>query len=172
MGWMRRSRHPAFGAGCGQLFLTHRDAYQRMGGHAAVKASLHDGITLPRAYRRAGLRTDLCDATDLAVCRMYRGGRELWAGLAKNAREGLAAPKAILPWTLILLGGQVLPFGLLAVEPRPAAVAVLAAYAPRLIAAIRFRQSWLGALLHPAGIVVLLAIQWYAAGREWIGRPV
>jgi hypothetical protein len=172
MVWMRRCRHPAFGAGCGQLFLTHRDDYRRMGGHAAVKLSLHDGITLPRAYRRAGLRTDLCDATDLAVCRMYRGGRDMWAGLAKNAREGLAAPKAIIPWTVILLGGQVLPFVLLAVEPWPMAVAVVAAYVPRLIAAMRFRQSWLGALLHPVGILLLLAIQWYAAGRELIGRPV
>jgi hypothetical protein len=172
MGWMRRTRHPAFGAGCGQLFVTHRDAYRKMGGHAAVKASLHDGITLPRAYRRAGLRTDLCDATDLAVCRMYRGGRELWAGLTKNAREGLAAPRAILPWTLILFGGQVLPFGLLTASPWLAGLAVLAAYYPRLHAAVRFRQSWLGAVLHPVGILVLLAIQWSAAGRELFGRPV
>lgn len=30
---MRESRHPAYAAGCGQLFLTRRNAYERMGGH-------------------------------------------------------------------------------------------------------------------------------------------
>jgi hypothetical protein len=176
---MRLSRHPAFGAGCGQLFATRRDAYESVGGHAAIRSSLHDGIKLPRAYRRAGQMTGLCDATDLAVCRMYRCGRELWYGLAKNAREGLAHPKAIVPWTLILLGGQVLPYGLLAgtawLEPLPVALAGLAAgsaYAMRLDMTWRFRQSWVGALLHPACVLVLLAIQWYATVRALAGRPV
>jgi glycosyltransferase involved in cell wall biosynthesis len=179
LAWMRRTRHPAFGAGCGQLFVTRRDAYEAVGGHAAIRASLHDGLTLPRAYRRAGRRTDLCDATDLATCRMYRSGRELWYGLAKNAGEGLAHPKAIVPWTLLLFGGHVLPFVLLTgaawLEPRAlvlTGLAAAAAYYPRLHAAVRFRQSWLGALLHPLGVLLLLAIQWYAFGRALAGRPV
>ena len=89
---MRRSPDPAFAAGCGQLFITTRDAYDRSGGHSAVRATLHDGLKLPRAYRLAGLRTDVFDATELAVCRMYRSAGEVWNGLAKNAGEGLAAP--------------------------------------------------------------------------------
>jgi hypothetical protein len=176
---MRCFGHPAFGAGCGQLFVTRRDAYEAVGGHAAIRASLHDGITLPRAYRRAGFATDVCDATDIAVCRMYHSGRELWYGLAKNAGEGLASPKAIVPWTLLLGGGQILPFVLLAgmarLEPLPqilTVLAVTAAYYPRLHAAARFRQSWLGALLHPLGVLVLLAIQWYALARSLAGWPV
>jgi glycosyltransferase involved in cell wall biosynthesis len=176
---MRWSRHPAFGAGCGQLFLTQRESYDSVGGHAAVRGSLHDGITLPRAYRRAGRWTDLCDATDLAVCRMYRGGRELWFGLAKNAREGLAHPRAIVPWTFLLFGGQVLPVVLLSgaawLWPAPLALTGLAvafSYLVRLDAARRFRQSWLSAALHPAGVIILLAIQWYAVALAWAGRPV
>ena len=61
---MRWFRHPAFGAGCGQLFLARKSAYQAAGGHDAIRSSRHDGLMLPRAFRRAGLRTDLCDATD------------------------------------------------------------------------------------------------------------
>ena len=106
---MRRSPDPAFAAGCGQLFITTRDAYDRSGGHSAIRGTLHDGLKLPRAYRLAGLRTDVFDATDLAVCRMYRTAGEVWKGLAKNAGEGLAAPRLILPMTVILLGGQVFP---------------------------------------------------------------
>ena len=54
-----------------------------------IRSTFHDGIKLPRAFRAAGLMTDLCDATDVARCRMYRGSSELWHGLAKNAGEGL-----------------------------------------------------------------------------------
>jgi glycosyl transferase family 2 len=169
---MRRFRHPAWAAGCGQLFLARRGAYDSAGGHAAIRDSLHDGITLPRAFRRAGRRTDLCDATDLAVCRMYRSGRELWAGLSKNAHEGLGSPLGILPWTVILLGGQVLPWALLVSSPVAAGVVLLANYSVRLDAARRFRQSWLGALLHPVGVVLLVAIQWSALLRRLIGRPI
>jgi hypothetical protein len=175
---MRWSRRPGYGVGCGQLFVTTRAAYDAMGGHAAVRGSLHDGITLPRAYRRAGLATDVCDATGLAVCRMYRAAGELWRGLAKNAREGLASPRLLVPSTLLLLGGQVLPFALLAAGMWLSAdvlwlagLAVVGAYFPRIHAAFRFRESRVGALLHPFGVLILLAIQWYAAGRALLGRP-
>ena len=89
-------------------------AYDRSGGHAAIRATLHDGIKLPRAFRAPGFKTDLFDATDLAACRMYRTAGEVWLGLAKNAGEALAAPAMIVPMTPILLGGQVLPVILLA----------------------------------------------------------
>jgi len=169
---MRMLRHSAWSAGCGQLFLARSSAYDLAGGHAAIRRSLHDGLTLPRAFRRAGRRTDLCDATDLAVCRMYRCGRELWSGLSKNAHEGLGSLLGIVPWTGILLGGQVLPWAMLAWWPIAAGIVLLAHYSVRLHAAWRFRQSWLGALLHPIGIIVLVAIQWSALVRRMIGRPV
>ena len=177
---MRASRHPAYGSGCGQLFMARRDAYEKMGGHAAIRASLHDGLTLPRAFRQAGLMTDICDVTRLATCRMYRGFTELWHGLAKNATEGLAAPATIVPATVLLLGGQVIPvllftYGLLAPVSTAgrvlACLAVAAAYYPRIGACLRFEQSWRGALLHPCGILLLLSIQWYALGRAVMGRP-
>ncbi|MBV9811303.1 MAG: glycosyltransferase, partial [Acetobacteraceae bacterium] len=39
---MRRSPSPGLGAGCGQLFVARRTDYARAGGHAAIRASLHD----------------------------------------------------------------------------------------------------------------------------------
>ena len=44
---------------------------------------------------------------------MYRSAAEVWNGLAKNAGEGLASPRLIVPMTVILLGGQVLPLVLI-----------------------------------------------------------
>lgn len=181
---MRRSLHPAYGAGCGQLFLARRDAYEKAGGHAAIRASLHDGIALPRAFRSAGIATDLFDATDVAVCRMYHSAGEVWRGLGKNATEGLASPGKIVPVTALLLTGQVLPplllilllTGALPGGTAPAAAwlavpATIVALAPRLLAVSRFRQPLDGALLHPLAIVVFLAIQWNALGRRLLGRP-
>jgi len=106
---LSRSRHSnsaSLAAGCGQLFLTTRDAYRRAGGHYAIKSSLHDGIMLPRLFRRAGLRTDIFDASDLASCRMYDTNRDVLQGLMKNATEGIGSPKTIIPFTLLLGGGQ------------------------------------------------------------------
>jgi len=175
---MRRSRSPAFSAGCGQLFIAQREAYEKSGGHAMIRQTLHDGVKLPRLFRHAGFRTELFDATDLATCRMYHTNLETWRGLGKNATEGLAAPGVIFPMTLLLLGGQVLPFVLLALAARLTTVGLVCvslacglAYAPRLVAAWRFRQTLGSALLHPLGVFALLLIQWHALLRHLTGKP-
>jgi len=177
LGRMRRSVDPAYAAGCGQLFIAQRTAYREAGGHEAIRASWHDGIRLPRAFRAAGLMTDLCDVTDLARCRMYHSAGAVWHGLAKNAGEGLASPRLILPATVLLGVGQVLPFALLAMhaaDPLLAAVsgaAVAASYYPRWLGWRHFHQDGLSALLHPLGVLIFLAIQWFAFLRGLAGQP-
>lgn len=176
---MRHFRWSAFGAGCGQFFVTTRAAYEKVGGHAAVKASLHDGLTLPRAYRRAGFFTDVCDATNLATCRMYRSASAVWNGLAKNAREGMASNGQIGFWTVVLLCGQVvlLPLALYGLWVGSdvgtlAGPAIFLVFVPRVDMVSQFRQPYFSALLHPLGILLLLAVQWYAIVRALVGRPV
>lgn len=168
---LRRSRHPAYAAGCGQLVVARREAYVRAGGHAAVRATLHDGVALPRAFRRAGLATDLFDATPVARCRMFSTSREALAGLSRNAREGLGANGTIVPATVLLLGGHLLPFALLALDPTPlAAAAAGLSLGARLVLARRFRQRLVDVLLHPLGVALLVALQWAALVRSLRGR--
>ena len=176
---MRTDLRPGLGAGCGQWFLTTRTDYETAGGHAAIRDSLHDGVKLPRAYRRAGRKTDICDVTALARCRMYVNAPQVWNGLAKNAHEGLGSPKLLPLFTPLLLGGQVVPWLLLPFivtgESLPAILidtACALTILPRIDAAFRFRQSLVGALLHPLGVTCLLMIQWYALVRRLIGKPV
>ncbi|HYD69082.1 glycosyltransferase [Azospirillum sp.] len=180
MAMMRRAPDPRFAAACGQLIAVRRQAYAQAGGHAAIRTSRHDGLTLPRAFRRAGCMTDLFDATDLASCRMYGSWGELWAGFSKNATEGMATPAALPLWTLLLFGGHVLPWLILGAAlavPVPgwavlaAAGAAAAGLCLRLMLAVRFRQPLSSALLHPAGVAVLLAIQWSALLHACRGRP-
>ena len=176
---MRTRREPACSAGCGQLFVALREAYHACGGHSAIRGTLHDGPKLPRVFRAAGFATDLFDATDVAVCRMYPTGKEVWRGLARNAHEALGSPRLIGPATVLLFGGQVLPLcvlvaTLLGASPSPLAFALSllgtgAAFLPRLLAVARFRQPLSGALLHPIGVCALLVIQWFAFFRS-LGR--
>jgi hypothetical protein len=175
---MRWTKLAGFSAGCGQLFIARRDAYFAAGGHAAIRSTLHDGVKLPRVFRRAGFATELFDATDLAACRMYHTNADTWRGLGKNATEGLAAPGTIVPMTALLLGGQVLPLVLCCFAPllsplalTLAGVATLLAYFPRLVGTALFRQSPGSVLLHPLGVLALLTIQWHALGRHVLGRP-
>jgi hypothetical protein len=175
---MRGTTSPACSAGCGQLFIARRAAYQACGGHSAIRDSLHDGLQLPRAFRKAGFATDLFDATDLATCRMFHTDGDVWRGLARNATEGLAAAGTILPMTVLLAGGQVLPylllafcFALTAKGLLLATIATLLTQLPRLLASGRFRQPIASALLHPFGVLGLLAIQWYALLTSFAGRP-
>ncbi len=170
MAMMRQRPDPGLGAGCGQLFIARRDAYRAMGGHAAIRASLHDGITLPRAFRRAGHMSLLFDATGFARCRMYSSAAQVWEGLCKNATEGMAKRHALPIWTVILAGGQVLPAALLLTAPSvPAALALAAGIGTRLVLAWRFRQPLASALLQPLGVAALLMVQWFSLVRSMCG---
>jgi hypothetical protein len=179
---MRVNTDPRFAAACGQIIAVRHNAYRAAGGHAAIAASLHDGFMLARRFRFSGCKTDLFDATNTFSCRMYHSAGEVWTGFLKNAREGLGAPRLILPATVILLFGQVLPICFLFLaasfmDSMLAWIATVAIFLPRLIGVVRFRQSFLGAVLHPLGIVLLVAIQCVGfvsalAGRRavWKGR--
>jgi hypothetical protein len=109
---------------------------------------------------------------------MYRGGCELWNGFAKNAGEGLGSATLIVPLTLVFVIGQVLPVVLVGVTmwrqslaALPAMVALACSYYPRLTSLARFHQPILAALLHPIGILIILAIQWWSLLRRALGQP-
>jgi hypothetical protein len=169
MGFMRLSRDPGLGAACGQLMLVEREAYRSSGGHAAIRSLIHDGIQLARLFRRKGFMTDLVPGERLASCRMYKSFDEAWSGFAKNAHEGMATPAGLPVWTVLLLGGHVLPFGLLAVAPTlPVLLAALLSLGTRAVVTLTARENLLSIPLHPFTTLAGLAIQWSVLLR--IGR--
>ncbi|MFM9956833.1 MAG: glycosyltransferase family 2 protein [Phycisphaerales bacterium] len=183
---MRRTLDPAASAGCGQFLFARADAYQSTGGHSAFKASMHDGIMMPRTFRRAGFRTDLFDGTELCQVRMYRGLAQTWRGFAKNAYEGLGSVPLLIFLTAAHLCGHVLPWAYLiaawgfdATSTRwtgPALACIAAALAQRVMLARAFRHSPLSVALHPLGVLMMTAIQWHSlwlsvtGKRAWRGR--
>lgn len=186
VGRMRRSVGPGYGAGCGQLLVAEAAAYFAAGGHEAIHCSMHDGIDLPRLFRRHGFMTDMFDATDAATCRMYHDTASTWAGFIKNATAGMGSRRGILPWTVLLVGGHVGPWVWLIGATvssgwpgwMPVAAAGCAALSSVVIAA-RFRQGVVAAVTRPIGVGTLVLVQWVARWRAmrgqrstWRGRTV
>ncbi|MEM7474534.1 MAG: glycosyltransferase family 2 protein [Planctomycetota bacterium] len=185
---MRAKKDPQFGAGCGQMFLARRKAYFESDGHQAIHGSRHDGLKLPRSFRSAGFSTDLIDASDLASVRMYEGWKQVRIGLLKNATEGIANWKLIIVFSILLLGGSVLPILTLGHAlfwnwsslgwTGIAATCVLgAASLVNWIGAARIHLGLnhpiLSLLLHPPSVAIFVAMQWTALLREQLGmQPV
>lgn len=186
---MRTTLDPASSAAVGQFLLARADAYRDSGGHASFRDTMHDGVKMPRAFRRAGHRTDLFDGTDVVSCRMYDSFPRVWRGFTKNAYEGLGSVALLLFITVMHLVGHVLPAIVVlwtAAAPnayRPsraaaglAALAVLIAITQRVVLSLRFRQSLVGAFLHPLGVLLMTMIQWQSFAehllgvRAWRGR--
>ncbi len=188
---MRGTMDPAASAACGQFILCRADAYGASGGHGAFKASMHDGVMMPRAVRRAGFKTDLFDGTRLCEVRMYRGLMQVWRGFTKNAFEGLGSIGLLVFVTLVHLLAHVLPWCVLGwlaiaalrgIEGLPvlasalAVLCVLMHLVQRALLAARFAQSLLGVALHPLGVLMMTTIQWHSwwlhitGRRAWKGR--
>ncbi len=179
MGRMRATSDPSASAGCGQFLFARRSAWLEVGGHSAWRTSMHDGIRMPRAFRAAGRRTDLFDGTTLVSCRMYRGFLATWRGFAKNAYEGLGSVWLLILLTVLHLTGHVLPWVVLAIAPWSGisiaetaliAIAIVLQLSQRVLLASRFRQSFTSALLHPIGVLLMTAVQWYSLGLQVTGR--
>lgn len=102
---MERSPRTSLAAAGGQFLLVDRAAYDRAGGHAAVRDQVLEDIELARSVKRAGGRIALADGSALATCRMYGSWRELSAGYTKSLWASLPSPvgaAAVVGWLLTL----------------------------------------------------------------------
>jgi len=170
--WMG-GRSPSLGAANGQFLLFRREAYEKIGGHTSVSGHLVEDIALARKLRAAGYLVLNRDGTRpgqpiaLVRCRMYHNFRDLWSGFTKNlypAFDGRLGAFIFfqLFQTVVFLG----PFLLLPFFPRDPIlwIEIAIILSLRLAMAHRFRQSWLGAMLHPVGQALVLAI----AANSWL----
>ena len=68
----------------GQYLLIRRDAYDAVGGHAAVAATLLEDVALAQAVKRSGRRLRFRYGGDAVRTRMYRSLPAMWEGWTKN----------------------------------------------------------------------------------------
>jgi 4,4'-diaponeurosporenoate glycosyltransferase len=174
----------------GQYLLFRRDAYQRVGGHPAVKDRVAEDLAFARLVEHGGMRFDLLYAPGLMTVRMYPEGLGgFWRGWRRNFREGIASAGlggglemvAVVGWLLglPLFATQALLAGapLLAVAWL-GAMAVTAAEIARRQRGLGDLPAW-GALLFPLPVLLFVAISVAAvvdkarrAPVRWRGRSV
>jgi len=89
----------------GQYILITREAYDAVGGHAAVAASILEDVALARAVKASGRKIRFRYAADAVRARMYRNFSQLREGWTKNLallfpNPGRLALKTLLLWLL------------------------------------------------------------------------
>lgn len=68
----------------GQYLLISREAYEAIGGHAAVATSILEDVALARAVKASGRKVRFRYGADTVRTRMYRNFRQLREGWTKN----------------------------------------------------------------------------------------
>ena len=98
----------------GQYILIRREAYERAGGHEAVRAEILDDVALARRVKSAGGRILFLPGAAWAETRMYRSFREMWEGWTKNlfALYGGKMKNILGTITEVLLAGWMPAVGL------------------------------------------------------------
>jgi chlorobactene glucosyltransferase len=173
----------SLGAANGQFLFFKRSAYEKIGGHQAVRGHLVEDVALGRelAQRMAdGMRLVNCDASRFVECRMYERFRDVWEGFTKNLRPAFEDSLALfLAVGAVQFACFFLPCVLvffLCAQWRLVAGQVALIYLIRLILTLRFRTSWFGFVFHPVGhaLAMLIALNSWrrvaSGGVTWKGR--
>jgi cellulose synthase/poly-beta-1,6-N-acetylglucosamine synthase-like glycosyltransferase len=71
-------------AASGQYLMIRREAYEQIGGHAAVAGEVLEDVALARLAKQAGLRIYFASGYGIMRVRMYRTFSAMWQGWAKN----------------------------------------------------------------------------------------
>ena len=143
----------------GQFMLIRADAYEAIGGHAAVRAAICEDLELARRCKRSGRVVLLKDGQKLLSGRMYTGWRTLWPGFAKNLVDLLGGVRATAVTATATL---VLAWAALAVPALAALRAAQDAGALGLVSlAMAIGASAAGFALHIAGAIYFRIPFWY-----------
>jgi glycosyltransferase involved in cell wall biosynthesis len=92
----------------GQFILIRRDAYEAVGGHAAIASEILEDVALARAVKRSGRKIRFRYAPDAVRTRMYRNYTQLRDGWTKNLvllfpNPGWLAVKSLSIWLILWL---------------------------------------------------------------------
>ena len=135
----------------GQCLLFRRNAYELLGGHAAVAGSVIEDVALAQLAKQRGLRTRVLRAEHLGHVRMYDGFPAIWRGFQKNSFRFLL----VNPWS----GTQVMLTSIL-----------LTSYLP-LLAWLTLDRAW--AMAAGFALVPPIALlPWYGRFRTALLAPV
>lgn len=167
----------------GQLIAVRRAALERAGGWEAVGAEVASDVKLCARVKGTGGRAVYADGSLMAHGRMFYSRSQLWRGLSRMAfHRGPGYVGVLL--SMLLYGGVLFaPYvglvqGIRGYEGLvfPSLIGVAANHAIRIATAIRLRQNSNGIVLHPIGLIWMIAILLNSLRRSragtlwWRGR--
>ncbi len=79
------ARRPTQWLANGQCLLVRRDAYQRLGGHAAVASSVIEDVALAKLAAERSIHARVTRAEHMGNVRMYDSFQAIWRGFQKNS---------------------------------------------------------------------------------------
>jgi len=167
LGIAENSSRESLSAANGQFLTVDTKAYQRAGGHEAVKAAVLDDVELLRAVKRSGGYGTVIDGTTIATCRMYDNWSELSAGYTKSLWTAFGSlPGSIAAMVFLAILYLVPPIAMFTGSV-VGLVGWLAAIVGRAVIARRTQSPLFpDAILHPFSIALLI---WLTIG-SWIGH--
>jgi chlorobactene glucosyltransferase len=148
----------------GQFILIHREPYEAIGGHAAVRKEVVEDLRLAQEVCRAGGRVAIREAEEIFATRMYRSLGELVAGWSKNVAWG-ARQTLRQPWAALALPGIVLHLLFFWVVPP---VTLVVAGVAAVIGALSVTSPLLAWSAGATGIGLVI---WMAAARQFHSSP-
>jgi hypothetical protein len=133
----------------GQYILISREAYDAIGGHGAVSASLLEDVALARSVKASGRRIFFRYGGDAVRTRMYRSFAQLREGWTKNLALLFPSPVrlAVLRLTeFVLIAGGILAAVVAGIRGhgRPALVATVLAVSVYIFFLGRIRRAHFG----------------------------
>ncbi len=185
---VERVRNSKFSIGIGQFMFFRSAAYAAVGGHEAVKNNLVEDVWLARKIKEHGLHLVAADGRPMVSCRMYTRWTEVWNGFSKNIFAGfnfsLPAMAAVMTMYAALFVAPFIVFAsgivrgdLTALQASLLASQVVMNYAMRIVLSVKFRLGILSTILHPFGVLGVIAIavnswRWIAhgSGARWKDR--
>ncbi|MBI1270264.1 glycosyltransferase [bacterium] len=174
-----------FTAANGQFMIFSRSAYEKCGGHEALKEEIMDDVRLAQRVKACGERVIIRDAGQLATCRMYDSFEKIWQGFRKNLYPAFNNHFVLFISSLFILAiGHALPMAALlsGLAAGSSGLALAASWqifnglAIRVILAFSLKQPLISTLLHPLAIsiTILMALASYRGytgeGVVWKGR--
>jgi len=97
--------------GIGAFILVKRSAYEKAGGHEAVKKNVVEDIALSKIIKRSGHKIWIADGKQLFSIRMYHSFYEIWNGWRKNVFSAFKRSVLRTIWFAVsLIGFQLTPF--------------------------------------------------------------
>jgi glycosyltransferase involved in cell wall biosynthesis len=155
----------AIGGGTGNLI--RRAAYDKAGGHAALRDAVIDDVGLAHHVRRSGSHTGIARTEHLVSVRMYHGFREVVSGFTKNAFTAVGRSYFGAAFFLaILMAGSVLPFVMAFAGNRLAIAAVALIILTRVIFFTGLGYPlWSALLLHP---LTAIGWMWITIRSTWV----